>query len=1364
MSIQTWLENHGLGSYADRFQGNGVGRSDLAGLRVEDLADDLGVIDLQDRLRLLEAAGAAPAPLTESLQDWLTRVGLEAHAPAFREAGVTEATLVLLTASDLRDRLGVVRLSDRRRALSALERIRRTGQDPLAGILSGVVALEELPFPIAHPLAFALSPDASPSDRLDNLVFAALQTVRLTTLLLLADYLASDEGSPNVDAYVYRALRQPSWADWSDLCSRLTSFWRKGGTARASRFPRLVAGWREIGSLKGGRQPGWEALLEGLPGLGDRPARNANEALWRARNDLAHRRATRSARSHDDAARLARLAPVLVEALAKLFGPGSPTLLRRVGEGSAIVLHGAHADLKFLVEPCPEGCQDAFADSEVVARTPTGSLAVHPLVAPLTMDGEGAEGPTCLVDGMTGRVDLGLVDGVTEQSAILMGVQRFVDSPELGDALRRALERKGVALRVGDRRLDPHMIAHLATSASRDQLAVLRGRKYFPDCYVERRRLDSTLREQLGRPGEALLLLGEAGTGKSSLLARLVEEQVGGDPGSEERPALPTQGEGGPEIVVYLQGRTAFPSDAAAPGARLLCEAVCRQAGIQRSKLQTLLDLFTALDERGMRAAPGARLLLVIDALNEADRFRDLARALDDALPCVVRFPWLRLIVSVRTGAYEALKREHAELQRHGADPFANGRFWRRFEVSKDKEPQGHLEVRPFRAREVEEAYVARQQSAPSRSCQAIFAELPPDVRTLLATPLQLHLFHETYHGRVVPSSLDSGRLLRDHLDRMVTEQPGLGATLAELGRELLDRRRPDVPRELADALLARWRAGLGSMRERAIRLDPLEELEAASILVRPRNEGEGAAAYTFCHERLAEQVILAEVQRRADREGGLTGASLLRWTRDAVGEDGEPFPLLLEALGELWADRARAGDGESLRSLTRVESASARAQLLSEALCALAPLWGRSEEGAAGPRAVLDVLFALPDADAAERLAEGTWRAQQRMSRIGARPYALAISRRRIGLLEAAHAAGPQDSETQRDLAVSLASCAFLVTSGGNGREGRALLDRACVLLAALEGSAVEVRGELAYVQSQLSRSAERRDGAVAALPYAAEACRLREALYQEDQDNPYVRRVLAFVLNQRASYLVQVADSRGTNQEQARAAYLRAADLLRNTERTATGNATRVFAFSLSKIAGLARQDGDLVLARNCAEEAATETARMVRAQPSNVHAQRSLGFARQEVARIAREEGDHAAARGLLEDVLKIRRRLVDRDPTNSDFQGDLGFALFNLGEFDAKEGDVRRARDRLLQSASLRQARARSEPQRRDLARDVAKSLQELAKLSESLSEARGHLREARAALAPFLSGIDSSEDVAALDRTLLRDLEAAREGS
>jgi hypothetical protein len=89
----------------------------------------------------------------------------------------------------------------------------------------------------------------------------------------------------------------------------------------------------------------------------------------------------------------------------------------------------------------------------------------------------------------------------------------------------------------------------------------------------------------------------------------------------------------------------------------------------------------------------GRRVFLVLDALNEADRFTDLVSAVDAFLPCLGKYPWLRLIISLRSGAYHGfdsaatvvkldpieelvsasvLMRELVSAEPHGADLLGN--------------------------------------------------------------------------------------------------------------------------------------------------------------------------------------------------------------------------------------------------------------------------------------------------------------------------------------------------------------------------------------------------------------------------------------------------------------------------------------------------------------------------------------------------------------------------------------------------------------------------------------------------------------------------------------------------------------------
>lgn len=242
-----------------------------------------------------------------------------------------------------------------------------------SAIPAAALDLADVPFPIAYPLAYARDVRLSVSERLDNALFAAYQAVRVTALLLLADYLACETISPRLTGPI-SGLRMPHWREWLSLCRHLTDFWKPKsasageGPERTTFFPQLVDGWRSLTQ----DQPAWVTLLTNLPGL-QGPARDAYDALQKLRNDRSHRQATRTPDSPEDADLLPCVV-ALVEAVARtLFPPGGFVLWRRVGDRQqplhVFSLHGPHPDLRFKPEPLPADWAGAFAQTDLVART-----------------------------------------------------------------------------------------------------------------------------------------------------------------------------------------------------------------------------------------------------------------------------------------------------------------------------------------------------------------------------------------------------------------------------------------------------------------------------------------------------------------------------------------------------------------------------------------------------------------------------------------------------------------------------------------------------------------------------------------------------------------------------------------------------------------------------------------------------------------------------------------------------------------------------------------------------------------------------------------------------------------------------------
>jgi hypothetical protein len=198
--------------------------------------------------------------------------------------------------------------------------------------------------------------------------------------------------------------------------------------------------------------------------------------------------------------------------------------------------------------------------------------------------------------------------------------------------------------------------------------------------------------------------------------------------------------------------------------------------------------------------------------------------------------------MSCRTGAYASLERRGKDQSQHGG-VFANERHLASFFDEQQKKDHPYLEIRPFdEKREGPEAYRLRAEAFPERSCGVAYDSLGEDVRALLLNPLHLHVFHETFAGRSeIAGNLDESDLLGAYLDRLCDELPALRETLERIGRYMVEHATPALPGDIADEWVNAWRQRQGySSADRVVKLDPIEELVSASILMRPSNEGFG--------------------------------------------------------------------------------------------------------------------------------------------------------------------------------------------------------------------------------------------------------------------------------------------------------------------------------------------------------------------------------------------------------------------------------------------------------------------------------------------------------------------------------------------
>jgi tetratricopeptide (TPR) repeat protein len=816
--------------------------------------------------------------------------------------------------------------------------------------------VERLPFPVAYPLAHAidvnLCPDAD--NRHDNLIVAFYQALRLATLLQFSDYLECEVDCPDIAPHI-RGLRMPHWQEWTNLARALSTFWKGHYSSalpdRPTRFPWLQDAWLEVAGNK--REGRWREQLQPLKSLlnlTEAPT-SVNDALQKVRNNVHHRKLTvndRAAASRQKA--LDVLLPLVCDACTLLFPHEKLSLMRKAnGEsGMCLRLVGIRADRRFDEEPCRPEWEAGFARADVIAVTQLangeGVLPLYPLVVPLDCAKFESDA------GVFESEPAAFLAQAKEKELILVGVEDWKQYPSLAGPFQNLIAKKKVALGLSREETKVWTLGPRSSDRARGDLEDLLHTRYFPEIYTRRAGIDDRVEECLGVPRKALLLLGEAGCGKSSLLCRLVDRITSlGTTAAVGKDGLDGMREIGKKeryfddrdsrhAVLFLCGRSAYSTNDGYNGS-VLCEAVLRKGGIKSEAFYSLEEFVSGLDASlSEDSGPDRNVWIVLDGLNEADRFQDLVKELDRFLPCVAKYPWLRIVLSMRTGAYQALQERHIHNAAEGASFFANADHFHSFLDRDSQKSVPYLEVRPFDLTEGAEAHERRKKWFPEKSVEVGWDKLSPSVQELLLNPLHLHLFHEAFCGEAQsPHELDEDSLLEKHLSHLCDSNPGLNNTLEMVGRLMFEKRIPVLPVEDADEWLERWRRK-DSLIGQIAKLNPIEELVSASLLLRPSERGLGSERHLSCfqfrHQKRCQHLLLRELRRQIEPSRIPSREKIREWC-DRVESPGKNsiFEELLCALQMILKDVVLEGNVPAFLAAVEWKRDDLRSRLLQGAL-----------------------------------------------------------------------------------------------------------------------------------------------------------------------------------------------------------------------------------------------------------------------------------------------------------------------------------------------------------------------------------------------------------------------------------------------
>lgn len=289
------------------------------------------------------------------------------------------------------------------------------------------------------------------------------------------------------------------------------------------------------------------------------------------------------------------------------------------------------------------------------------------------------------------------------------------------------------------------------------------------EVYTERHEARLHINRFLDSEAPAMLLLGASGTGKTCVVAALVDDWLKEAPWN--RVALP------------------LPASNLPPSAEGIESAVTKHLGLAPPISKSASEM----DRRIQQALPGLRILVILDAL---DRHPDCVAAIKGVQQLAEIFRGtrsFRLLVTCTLTVVESCV--------HAMVPFADKLFYqasRSGVTAHELGPPGVV-LGPLEVGELEEAY-QKYQKSPGTSPTTSFDSLSEKARQVLASPVLLRLAMEVYDGKPIPPDIFSGVMLQEYARQRIFQLP----------------RCADFAAALVDLMLAR--------RERSVRLDVLFE------------------------------------------------------------------------------------------------------------------------------------------------------------------------------------------------------------------------------------------------------------------------------------------------------------------------------------------------------------------------------------------------------------------------------------------------------------------------------------------------------------------------------------------------------------
>ncbi|CRI67810.1 hypothetical protein THIOKS1850010 [Thiocapsa sp. KS1] len=692
---------------------------------------------------------------------------------------------------------------------------------PLARIPAELPPVDLLPYGMALPLHLALA-EADGFRRLHLLTHAFAQVVRFLALCLVSDYTARPEvRCPEGDAAL-GDLHRPALGHWMRVLQTIPSVFERAGV-RAF-LPEC------LGALKRLHQQSCEGCLQ-VDFSGPVARMSPLEAMLKLRNVLAHGALPPTEQQAADV--YDRYLGHFARILGEFHFLTDVRLYRLVGGAEsgfeALELRGPRESFAVVRLNLAGDERDGRQPGDCLLHRPHSEAYLR--LAPLFVGRLDDDG----VDGLSEAVFT--FEGIGKRVAYYLGAARKVTSGlRYQSVIDTVFTQPTAASKWG-----AHSLGRRLVQATTETILGLRGTKYIPEVYEDRRRFSAAIGDLTADASRevCLLLVAESGAGKTSLLCHTAAVALA----DQDRSFLPLLLDG-KNLSGGGQGQPFEPPRLGSLGCALAELFVVTGTDDWSALLDAMAEGLGVTDADGS----AVRCLLLLDAVNEAADPYGQLREVDHLVGLLRRRRWMRCVVTVRSGAYDTLAARFK----------AVGEIWPRNErgfvrwPDESGRPSCRILLPRFSEAELRTTFERYRAVAASAAglpaCATGFDHLPEAIRQLCRHPLMLRLFMESFDG----TSLEPGAspltvFERFHKGRLSSEQ---AETALRVAGACLSATEPSLPADIAERIRAKWAEGRDDY-SRLVCLDPLEQLLDLGVLL-----VDSGGRYRFVHQSYAEYMI----------------------------------------------------------------------------------------------------------------------------------------------------------------------------------------------------------------------------------------------------------------------------------------------------------------------------------------------------------------------------------------------------------------------------------------------------------------------------------------------------------------------------